>query len=111
MKLYKGGYGQYQYYTVAEDTAGAIKNIQETYNMQALPVTAEEIDGIDGYNIVPMKDKEIIRNIECPEGAKIDFNKLSRREILAIAKSLEIDGKIATMSNDDLIEKIKEATA
>lgn len=60
MQLYKGGYGQYQYYTVAEDEGSAIKNIQEKYNMLALPVTVELIDNIDGYSILPKKVGELV---------------------------------------------------
>lgn len=52
MKLYYGGFGRYQYYTVAKDHAEAIQNIQNTYNLQALPVTVQEINEVDGYEIV-----------------------------------------------------------
>ena len=55
MNLYKGGFGMYQYYTVAEDVGMAIKQIQERNNMEHLPVTAELIDDIDGYKIKPIE--------------------------------------------------------
>lgn len=53
--LFYGGYGKYQFYTVATDANTAVKQIQEQYNMKHLPVTVKEINGIDGYTIKPIK--------------------------------------------------------
>jgi hypothetical protein len=54
MKLYYGGFGNFQDFTVAEDEAGAIKNLGVKINAPFLPITAKEIDAIDGYSIVPV---------------------------------------------------------
>lgn len=108
MNLYKGGYGQYQYYTVAEDLGMAIKQIQERYNMEHLPVTAEIIDNIEGFNIVPVN---AVENKINPATEEKTLEELTRKELLHMAKELDIDGKIATMSSEDLIEKIKAKTA
>lgn len=55
MNLYKGGYGRYEFFTVAKSKKEAIANIQKNDGMACLPVNAEVIDNIDGYKIVPSK--------------------------------------------------------
>ena len=62
LKLFRGGYGQYKYYIVAKDVSEAIKEIQEKYNMLALPVVAEEIQ-IDGYNIVAVDENKTVEEV------------------------------------------------
>jgi hypothetical protein len=57
MKLFYGGYGKYKFYTVAKTEAEAIKNIKEKHNLQALPVTVEVIDDIDGFEIKAVAKK------------------------------------------------------
>jgi hypothetical protein len=57
MKLFQGGYGRYKFYTVAKDEEEAIENIKIKHNLHALPVKAEPIDNIDGYEIVAKPKK------------------------------------------------------
>ena len=60
LKLYYGGFGDYQVYTVAEDEKTAIDNIGKKINAPYLPITAEEISEVDGYKIRPYSKNEVI---------------------------------------------------
>lgn len=51
MKLYYGGCGQHEIFTVSEDMAGAVRNIGIKLNAPYLPITATLIDSVDGYAI------------------------------------------------------------
>jgi len=51
VKLYYGGFGDYQEFTVAEDEPDAIKKIGEKINAPFLPITVKEISEIDGFKI------------------------------------------------------------
>lgn len=44
------------------------------------------------------------------EKPKVDIDKMERPELMALAKELNIDGKIATFKTETLREKVKEAT-
>lgn len=57
MKLYYTGRGKYFYYTVAENEAKAIEQVQEKHNMKHIAITAQLIDDIDGYKIAPIKEE------------------------------------------------------
>ena len=60
MKLYYGGFGDYLTYTVAENEQKAIENIGKKINAPYLPITAEEISVVDGFEIRPYgKNEEI----------------------------------------------------
>ena len=54
VKLYFGGFGDYQEFTVAEDEPDAIKKIGEKINAPFLPITVKEIYIIDGFCIQPV---------------------------------------------------------
>lgn len=54
MRLFYGGFGDYMAFAVAEDTQGAIEKIGEKIKAPWLPVTAEEIVEVDGFEIRPV---------------------------------------------------------
>ena len=61
VKLYYGGYGEYQVFAVAESEAEAIEVIGRKISAPFLPVTAECISEVDGYEIfagAPEKTEE-----------------------------------------------------
>lgn len=70
MKLFQGGYGKYKYFTVAKDSDEAAANIKEKYNLQALPVKAEPIDNIEGYEIIALEEGYEVVKIEVQEEEK-----------------------------------------
>ena len=51
MKLYYGGFGNYMEFVVADSEEQAILNIGIKINAPFLPITAQEIQNIDGYQI------------------------------------------------------------
>ena len=51
LKLYYGGFGDSFVFTAAENEASAITKIGEKINAPFLPITAQEISGVDGYAI------------------------------------------------------------
>lgn len=53
LKLYHGGYGNFMEFAVADSEENAIKRIGEKLGAPFLPITAEAIDSVDGYPIVP----------------------------------------------------------
>ena len=54
MKLYYGGFGNYMEFVVADSEEQAILKIGIKINAPFLPITANEIGNIDGYDIRPM---------------------------------------------------------
>ena len=90
LKLYYGGFGEYQVYTVAEDEKTAIDNIGKKINAPYLPITAEEISEVDGYNIQPVfitsENADVViskteTTIELGETATIETEKAEETEI------------------------------
>ena len=57
MKLYYGGFGDYKDYTVADCEESAIKQLGIKINAPFLPITAQEISEIDGYQICVVVEK------------------------------------------------------
>ena len=55
MNLYYGGYGDYMEFTVAENEEIAVMQIGARINAPFLPVRAEKIDAVDGYEIRPVE--------------------------------------------------------
>ena len=51
LKLYYGGFGDSFVFTAAENEASAITKIGEKINAPFLPITAQEISEVDGYEI------------------------------------------------------------
>ena len=51
IKLYYGGFGNYMEYVVAENEQDAITKLGIKINAPFLPITASEIQNIDGYQI------------------------------------------------------------
>ena len=49
MKLYYGGFGNYMEFVVADSEEQAILKIGTKINAPFLPITASEIQNIDGY--------------------------------------------------------------
>lgn len=64
MKLYYGGFGDYNTFTVAKDTQSAIESIGEKINAPFLPVTVEEISEVDGFSIVPTAAGVVVSKTE-----------------------------------------------
>lgn len=60
MNLYYGGYGDYMEFTVAENEEIAVMQIGARINAPFLPVRAEKIDAVDGYDIRPVTAAESI---------------------------------------------------
>lgn len=67
MKLYYGGFGDYEAFTVAENEQGAIDNIGKKINAPFLPVTVKEISEVDGCEI-----RAYDKNIAVPEAIESD---------------------------------------
>lgn len=112
--LYYGGYGKYQYYTVAETEQEANKNLTQKPGLKALPISCKKIDMIDGHLILPVTEDELEGKEEQGE-VKEDkeevkvIDNLSHRELIQLAKELNIEGKIATFKTAELKQKIKAA--
>lgn len=109
-KLWYGGYGKYNYYTVAEDKGTALQQLRNQYNLHALPIDCKEIDNIDGYIVVAINEAEL-KEPEEEQKEKAEINsvsEMSRNELIQLAKELGIDGKIATFKTEDLREKVGE---
>ena len=51
LKLYYGGFGDSFAFTAAENEASAITKIGKKINAPFLPITAQEISEVDGYEI------------------------------------------------------------
>lgn len=109
-KLWYGGYGKYNYYTVAEDKETALQQLRNQYNLHALPIDCKEIDNIDGHIIVAIDEAELKEHEDIQEEkAKINsVSEMSRNELIQLAKELGIDGKIATFKTEDLRGKVGE---
>ena len=60
VKLYYGGFGDYKVFAVAENNEDAVKRIGEIINAPFLPVTAEEISKVDGYEIRAYAENAVI---------------------------------------------------
>ena len=74
MKLFYGGFGNYMEFVVAQDEASAINRIGEKLNAPFLPITATTVDGIDGYEILPVSSectKETANTAEADEASAI----------------------------------------
>lgn len=126
MNLYYGGFGKYQYYTVAESNEEAVKQIQEQYNLKALPVTVKEINDIDGYKIVPLRDEDEIKesdeieeivSVVNEDEEEVEGNAMTLHEyykeknmdeLKGIAKEKGVKG-YSNKKKDDLIEEIINA--
>lgn len=122
-KLWYGGYGKYNYYTVAEDKEEALKQLREKHNLRALPVDCQEINNIDGHIIIPVSESELnksenvpVNEVKEPAGIKEMFgindspniSTMSRADLIQLAKELDVDGKIATFKTEDLRGKVGE---
>ena len=53
LKLYYGGFGEYKEFVVADSEEQAVLKVGIKLNAPFLPVTVEEINNIDGYEIAP----------------------------------------------------------
>lgn len=64
-------------------------------------------------NVINIGIPDVIEKVEPREDKQesdsIDLHELSRKELLEMAKKLDIEGKFATIKTEELIEKIKEA--
>lgn len=109
--LYYGGYGKYQYYTVAETEQEANKNLTQKPGLKALPISCKKIDMIDGHLILPVTEEELEGKEEQGEDKEEvkAIDNLSHRELIQLAKKLNIEGKIATFKTAELKQKIKAA--
>lgn len=106
-KLFKVGYGKYEFYVVAEDDKQAInKVIARENNVAFLPLEVkEEITKIDGYNILLVTDEELAeadkedeKEIESHLDAK-QLDKMKKEELIKLAADMEIE------TNEDMTKK------
>lgn len=72
VKLYYGGYGEYQVFAVAETEAKAIEVIGRKINAPFLPIEAKCISEVDGYEIFAKAPKEIEEQGEAKPEAKAE---------------------------------------
>ena len=77
LKLFKAGYAELQHLVVAESLSDAVNIVGNNYNINYLPLVAEQIDNIDGYNIVALTEDEMA---EIKEALEIK-DKIDRQEI------------------------------
>lgn len=82
LKLYFGGCGVYQQFTVAETEDEAKKKIGEKIGVY-LPVDVALIDDIDGYKIIAVSDTPVVATDETLRHCKkCDFTCESQGELL-----------------------------
>lgn len=108
-KLWYGGYGKYNYYVVAEGKEEALEQIREKHNLRALPVDCKEIDNVDGYMIIAVREEEInaVKKVKESYVSKVKpIDEMSRNELIQLAKELGIEGKIATFKTEELRGKV-----
>ena len=94
MKLYHGGFGDYQEYVVAENEADAIAKVGIKINAPFLPITVEEISVVDGFkiqianttfaeNVIEAEEVEITTEKTERHCKKCDFTCDNQGELLA----------------------------
>lgn len=84
MKLYYGGFGDHQDFTVAEDEQDAIDKIGKKISAPFLPITVKEISTVDGFNIHAYKTEAIPQKVEITE---------STTETVVSAETVEDESK------------------
>ena len=93
MKLYHGGFGDYQEYAVAENEADAIAKVGFKINASFLPITVEEISEVDGFEIRVYGEDEAIPQEVKTAAVTVDEKPIEAEEVVKTyhCKHIECD--------------------
>ena len=102
MKLYYGGFGDYQEFVVADSEEQAILKVGIKINAPFLPITVTEISEVDGYAIKPVatfdekpveaEEVEIKSEVTLRHCKKCDFTCETQGQLLAHYREIPTKG-------------------
>lgn len=115
-RLFKVGYGKYEFMVVAEDERQAVDIVATREKLSYMPLEVkEEITKIDGYNVLLVTDEELAEAEEQPveddviEGTLMPegLEEMKKDELVRMATEMEIEIN-DKMTKKDIIELISK---